>query len=960
MLPSKQGEWEIALDCANLSEAIYADAADASEHQLEQLDLFEEAGLRAGVYGRSEHIIVVFRGSANARNWLQNAKVLSKDIIGGAVHMGFHDSMDRFYDDIVKSIQFHGEKKQIHVCGHSLGGAMAILFAYEASIRDDLELNSVTTFGQPLALGEEVAAAVNSLFGDRYWRFVFNRDPVTRLIPTFHHAGKRIHFTSSGAVESAPIVLSKDASISSFEAMSEEEFYAFQRAINNQDSTGLEKEMQPRGNLPFLADHKMKGYIEAVEKLIESANAQSSIAAADSEKSRLLPGQRSGKVALLVGINDYASPSISDLKGCVPDVFRMKELLITKFGFEQEDILVLLDQEASGSAIVEAFKEHLIQYSDGDKVALFYFSGHGSQMPDGPNNDELDHLDETIVPADSRQPGKYDISDDQLNGLVQRLSIATKHATVMLDCCHSGSGTKTGYAARSLQADPRDPPNEEVYSIVETRDEDSLSLFRVQNCALVFGCRDGELSYEMNLGEEKVRSGVLTYYFVEACRKLRGVLTYRSVMDYVKGSVERQVRFQHPQLEGTKADTEVFGVREQEAAAYFRVDPQPANNQVLIHAGAIHGVTKGSVYSVFNPGAGGEMLGQANGILVRVEQIKASTSKAMFVDEKETRVVAPGSRAFEVSHAYNNSKVDIYIGNPFDFDSTVRGREVIESIRRTVSSNKAILNVGVSNDDRGYLDRFEVVDNRADAKLFVACDAKSIAVFGGAVDAIGSDGFQYERWSTPVSLADPDADEKILVQVVRWSQWFERLELSNPAIGPKIDFAVKPLGVSDSAPNSLRVVPSGSRVQFRLINNHSRKLYFAILDFSTDGQIGMIFPPLGAPEQSLPPGRTWLDRGQLPSTPVTVVGDRTEVTDYFKVLVSEVPFRLDPLVMPPIGQELPRAERRGLAAQLERLVDQVGGIRERQGATIGLVDNESWSTSISSIRVLSRQSQSLP
>ncbi|MGH7453836.1 MAG: caspase family protein, partial [bacterium] len=167
------------------------------------------------------------------------------------------------------------------------------------------------------------------------------------------------------------------------------------------------------------------------------------------------------KWAPLVGINKYryAGSRFPNLDGCVNDVENMKTLLTGKFGFPLANVLVLTDEKATHAGIVAAFKKHLIANAQPGDIVVFHYSGHGSQMKDLSGN-ELDGLDETIVPHDSRDPeGKvFDISDDEINGLVQKFSQKTKNITFIFDNCHSGTMARGANKKRTAPKDEREPP----------------------------------------------------------------------------------------------------------------------------------------------------------------------------------------------------------------------------------------------------------------------------------------------------------------------------------------------------------------------------------------------------------------------------------------------------------------------------------------------------------------------
>src|SRR5262245_59626455 len=88
---------------------------------------------------------------------------------------------------------------------------------------------------------------------------------------------------------------------------------------------------------------------------------------------------------LLVGIDDYP-PAVPKLQGCVNDVLEMQQYLesrVERGESRLEDVLklrVLVNHEASREVVIRDFRAHLGQAGAGE-VALFCYSGHGSQEP---------------------------------------------------------------------------------------------------------------------------------------------------------------------------------------------------------------------------------------------------------------------------------------------------------------------------------------------------------------------------------------------------------------------------------------------------------------------------------------------------------------------------------------------------------------------------------------------------
>jgi hypothetical protein len=88
---------------------------------------------------------------------------------------------------------------------------------------------------------------------------------------------------------------------------------------------------------------------------------------------------------------------ISSLGGCVNDVRLQYELLVHRYGFNPQDIVIVTDEGSarglnlaageivSGATrdnIISRFRSHLIEQAKADDVVVFHYSGHGSYVTD--------------------------------------------------------------------------------------------------------------------------------------------------------------------------------------------------------------------------------------------------------------------------------------------------------------------------------------------------------------------------------------------------------------------------------------------------------------------------------------------------------------------------------------------------------------------------------------------------
>lgn len=137
--------------------------------------------------------------------------------------------------------------------------------------------------------------------------------------------------------------------------------------------------------------------------------------------------------ALVVGVNDYRNP-MENLKGSVNDAKAMESILKVRFGFH--DVVLLRDPEATRSRILDELRTLMFVRSKPGDVAVFYFSGHGSQIRNAASS-EGDRMDETIVPYPV--PRREDIRDKELGAILETAARNGVRITVILDSCHSGS-----------------------------------------------------------------------------------------------------------------------------------------------------------------------------------------------------------------------------------------------------------------------------------------------------------------------------------------------------------------------------------------------------------------------------------------------------------------------------------------------------------------------------------------
>ncbi|GAA6620337.1 caspase domain-containing protein [Scytonema sp. NUACC26] len=309
--------------------------------------------------------------------------------------------------------------------------------------------------------------------------------------------------------------------------------------------------------------------------------------------------------ALIVGIDEYVSP-VPPLSGCVNDIMAIKEYLegrVSQDGYKLH-LRTLLNQDATRQAIVEGFQQHLCQASSED-VAFFCYAGHGSQeqAPEEFWVLEPDRLNETLVCYDSRTPKSWDLADKELAKLIALVAAKNPHITIIMDCCHSGSGTRDTYgeAVRLAPIDRRKRPLDSfIVSLKEAEELSSASRslegnptgwnFPKGKYIFLAACQDRETAKEYN-GSGQQR-GAFSYFLVDTLKKANGGLSYRDLFKRVNALVRAKVTSQSPQIEATVlSDLDQPFLRNAIAQRqpYFTVYCDNDRDWV-IDGGAVHGI----------------------------------------------------------------------------------------------------------------------------------------------------------------------------------------------------------------------------------------------------------------------------------------------------------------------------------------------------------------------------------
>ena len=216
--------------------------------------------------------------------------------------------------------------------------------------------------------------------------------------------------------------------------------------------------------------------------------------------------------AVIVGIEDYES--INNLSYTIDDAEDMSNVLVSYENWDIKNIHLLTDSDASKIDIESAIA-NMAGSAGEDDVCLFFFSGHGSRIPDEDGDEgKSDHYDEVICPYDTTGYLENVISDDELGGW---LSICPGNVVVILDTCMSGGFVKGVEGTIKTVPNPRiskDAIAKKHFGegLVERLKQRPISRDLNQaGYVVLMACKESKSAYESPI----LGNGVFTYYIEE-------------------------------------------------------------------------------------------------------------------------------------------------------------------------------------------------------------------------------------------------------------------------------------------------------------------------------------------------------------------------------------------------------------------------------------------------------------
>lgn len=220
----------------------------------------------------------------------------------------------------------------------------------------------------------------------------------------------------------------------------------------------------------------------------------------------------SEKRALVIGVGHYPKDSGWQEISSANDIDLLKEML------SSYDLQILLDKDATHENIKKSIISLCTKTHEGDTI-LIHFSCHGQQMLPVNDNEEIDNLDEALVPYDAYSTktqtydGKNHLRDDEMKDFLSSIRMAAgTNGLVLLtiDACFSDSmdkgskKDKTKYRGGASIFGANDLSSEKLQHLLDLRTveeaETPLKKQGIADLLILSACKSFQRNREVIIG----------------------------------------------------------------------------------------------------------------------------------------------------------------------------------------------------------------------------------------------------------------------------------------------------------------------------------------------------------------------------------------------------------------------------------------------------------------------------
>ena len=581
------------------------------------------------------------------------------------------------------------------------------------------------------------------------------------------------------------------------------------------------------------------------------------------------------KMALIVAVGEYPVASKIRPIASVNDVKYIKAAL-NRNGFEEKNIDTLINSHATKAAILSALTT-LSEKAKANDIVVIHFSCHGQQIRDQrtveQGKDEDDGYDEAFLPYDALAKysptgykGENHLRDDDL--YPKLVAIRQKLGTggsllVLLDACHSGTGTRSeGFAGTRGEPVPFQDPENPLDSMVNLGlAEFKQGFFKdktdsVSNMVVIGASAPNQENKQVIINNEEL--GSLSYSFYKALTEMPAGSTYELLFEKIRASIQAYIPDQIPVMEGNKNQIIFRGqYKSKEDKVYIRVGyPGSTGNEdsvFTIEKGLLDNIGIGNTCKVYKTD-NKEIY--ANAVIKRVENFRSYAVADKNLDKKTL---------YEAKLEEENFG-SLQAALKLDFSQAGASKKILEKQVNLLIKPYSFL----------------TVSNQADFQLAIKTD-------GDGKNVVLTDRNNKEFWSAKLSKKDSlseeekkefiyDIKKELRVKYLRtMPDGGDLAKYISAAIIPEKEYdQTKPVTLHE-----------GDIYTLHIRNNSDESLYYTVLDIYPDNTVEILYP-----YKTKEPADYTVQKKNVVIRKLAVSKGSPQGVEFLKIIVSKEPMDL--------------------------------------------------------------------
>jgi len=581
------------------------------------------------------------------------------------------------------------------------------------------------------------------------------------------------------------------------------------------------------------------------------------------------------KLALIVAVGEY--PAASKIKpiASVNDVKYIKAAL-GRNGFAEKNIDTLVNSKATKAAILKAL-DRLAANAGINDIVVIHFSCHGQQIRDQKTielgKDEDDGYDEAFIPYDAMAKysptgyrGQNHLRDDDLYPLL--LNIRKKLGAggsllVLLDACHSGTGTRDeSFAVTRGEPVPFPDPENPMDSVINLSAAETKQGFfetiadSVANLVVISASSPHQENKQVVINNEEL--GSLSYSFYKAILEMTAGNTYGLLFEKIRATMQAHIPEQIPMIEGNVQQVIFSGkYKTREDKVYIRVGlpgrPGTRDSVFTVEKGLMDNIANGATCKIYKAESG-EVY--ANALIKRAENFKSYG-----IAEKELNK----NELYEVkieAENYGNLEAALKLSFP---ETDPAAKKLEKQVRQFIKPY-GFLKISAQAD-------FQLeVKKQGEGNQALLTDRNNKPIWSSGV--LGKDSLSAEQQQQFIAGIKKELRIKYLRTMPDGGELAKYVTAEIvPAKGH-----VKPEPIE---------LGTGDGYALHIRNNSGQRLYYTVLDIYPDNRVEILYPYKGKE-----PADYAVEKNSTVVRKLAVSAGTPAGTEFLKIIVSNEPMDL--------------------------------------------------------------------